>query len=705
MHHKRSSYGFTLIELLVSAVVVSLVGSAAWFSASVLMQTNEVTSNNIVAVNLLRKSQEEVRRVVQNNFDNIGLGSCTFVNANTCGFEDISANFPGYTRTLAVLTPGGTTELKHVLIVIGWNELGRARTLRSVILLSRPARSLPGNIIGNVTDRTSGVRIAAATIVAVKASPPMTLPTTSQAGDVPRTDGRSVNFSFVNAVNQFQMDAGNWTLSATAAGYRPYIHPAGIEIQSNTEEQVNFSMERAPTPARISVRLTNSGAPVTYAMNIPVGLYQRGSSVAQATVSGLYTFPDITFDDTTPKCFTVATNNAYQSGFSGNFSCSSAPRTQEPRGWSSSVVQGTGSLLCAQPWNGSSAPGVDRICVSPGDNVEVNIPVVPVATATINGYVRDSNGVPISNADITIRWPDNGNYPWPNKPSLVRTDVNGLYTAIVPAVQSLFPNNAANYLRISASANANITRCCNIPGTVRVNSPVVTFGPLVSGDIRSGGDLTVTTTPQSERCGDAQGLFRDGRTGSGLSGVAVTLATVLNTTASGSYIFQCTPPVAGAFSIPVRNYTLTATKANYYSFTTAGNEYYTRVGSGVVAVNEALMNSVGTLDLWPRGTGTVRVNVVRQGSSAPIVGASVSLSGPASINRSSDASGLALFNNATESWPVPEVVGNARYNQTVRDYTVSVTHSAYENAGQSAVKLDRGNTVTITVTMIPKGGM
>ena len=363
-----------------------------------------------MAVNLLRKSQEEVRRVVQNNFDNLGLGACNFSAANSCGFEDITASYPGYTRTLTVNAIAGTTELKHAVVTINWTELNRARTLRSVILISRPARALPGNIIGRVTDRLTGNPIAGVNIVAVKASPPTTVPTTSQAVNLPRADGKVVNYSFVNALNQFQMNVGSWNLTATASGYKPYTHPAAIEIQANTEEQVDFSMEAAPKNAKITVNLVKGGAPVTYNANIPVGLYKAGSLISQNSVSGSYTFPDITFADTAPQCFTVSTNNAYRSGFAGNFSCN-PPRTQEPLGWSSAVVQADSSLRCAVPWNGNSAAGVDRICVNPGDNISVSVPVVPVATATVSGYVRDQNNLPISGADVLIRWHDNGNYP------------------------------------------------------------------------------------------------------------------------------------------------------------------------------------------------------------------------------------------------------------------------------------------------------
>lgn len=704
MNHQQLSKGFTLIELLVSAVIISLLGSAAWFSASVLMQANEVTSNNIVAVNLLRKSQEEVRRVAQNNFDHLGLGDCRFTEPNSCGFEHIAQSFPGYTRTLTVTTPRGTTELKHALIEIHWTELERRRTLQSVILLSRPARSLPGNIIGRVTDGTSGAPIAGANIVVVKASPPMTLPATSQANDLPRTDGRTVNFSFVNALNQFQMDAGNWTLSATAAGYKPYIHPAAIEIQSNVEEQVNFTMERAPANAKIKVKLIKGGAPVSYIPNIPIALYKNGSAVAQGSVRDTYTFPEISFNDAAEQCFTIATNNAYQSGFAGDFSCASS-RTQEPRGWSSAVVQADGGLRCSQPWNGNSSPGVDRICVRPGDDIEVSIPVVPVATATINGYVRNQNKDPISGAEIIVRWPDNGNYPWPHKTSTIKTDANGFYTAIVPAAQSMFSNVPSNYIRLFASVDVSITRCCNIEGVVKVNSPPSAVGPLVANDIKSAGDLSVSTAPQSEKCGDAQGVIIDGSAGSGLLDTTITLATSINSTASGSYIFQCAKPVSGTFSVPAKNYTLTASKANFYGFTTSGNEYYTRVGAGVVAVQEGLVNSIGTLELWPKGYGTVRVKIVRHGTGTPVVGAVVTLWGSVNYSGVSNANGELVLENVLETWPVHGVLGNPKYNQTVRDYAAGATHTAYEDGYQLGVKLERGDTITITFTLIPKGGM
>ncbi len=703
MKKNRFFSGFTLIELLVSAVVISVLGSAAWYSAMVLMQANEVTSNNIVAVNLLRKSQEEVRRVAQSNFDNLGLGTCNFSAGNTCGFEDITVSFPGYTRTLTVTASGATTELKQAVITLNWTELGRARNLRSAILLSRPPRSLPGNIIGRVTDSATGNKISGVSIVASKASPPMTVPTTSQAADLPRTDGKSVNFTFVNATNQYQMDAGSWSLTAAAAGYKPFTYPGLIEIESNTEEQVNFAMEAAPRNAKITVSLVKGGLAVSYVPNISVGLYKAGVVVSQNNVSGTYTFPDITFTDTVAQCFTIATNNAYRSGFAGNFSCN-PPRIQDPLGWSSSVVQADNSLTCSQPRIGNSTPGVDRICVNPGDNVTVAIPIVPVATATVSGYVRDQNNNPIAGADVFVGWHDTGNYPWPNKSAAIKADANGFYTAVVPAEQAMFPNIAGNYIKMGATTNVSIIQCCNIQGTVTVASAVSTVGPLFAGDSRTN-DLVISTVPQNVNCGDAQGTVRDGSTGSGLPSAVVTLATAANSSGSGAYQFLCAPTGPGKYSIPTNNYTLTAAKPNYYSFTSAGNNYYARFGTGVINVAPGVLNTVGTFDLWPQGFGVVRVNVVRQGSGSSVTGAAVSLSGPAALNMPSDAGGLALFSTVLESWPVPAVVGNLKYNQTIMSYTLTVTHPAYENFAQAGIKVDKGNTVTITATLIPKGGM
>ena len=704
MTRNSSKNGFSLVELIISSVVISVIGAAAWSSSSALMQANEVNRNNVIGVNLLRKSQEEVRQVAQSNFDTIGTGSCHFGVGNTCGFEDITATFPGYTRTMTVGPYSGSTELKQVNVTVSWTALGQPRTLTSIILLSRPSQAVPGNVMGLITNGMTGAPIGGVDILVTRSSPAKTLPTISSIITTPMPDGQNRNYTFLNMANQFQMEAGTWSLTARLPGYVDYVHPTAILVTPNTEQRINIQMTPSPN-ATITVYLSPQGTPPGF--NAPfgrVGLYKGGALISEVNSAGANTF-SIPFTSMSQQCFTVATRDMYRSGYAGGFSCS-PPQTQDPRGWSSSVVQADNSLVCSRPWNGSSATGIDRVCVSPGEARIISVPVVPVATRTVTGYVRRQDGTPIANTPVVIRWHDGGDYPWPQKSPTVTTNSSGFYSAIVPALQELFANSVGNYLRVTSSALVPVLRCCNVATNEQV-SATIRSGPLFRGNALPSQDITISTVNRTDVCGDASGSIRDARTGSPLSGVAVNLSRAGTTDSSGAYMYRCAAGVTPPYSIVAGTYTLTATRTGYYAYNSGGNSVYSRLNAtGGVPVAGNQVNAVGSIGLWPQGSGTLNITVLRQGTATPVTNASVALSGPTSVNLSSGSSGgVYAFNNILETWPVPEVLGNPQFNQTVRTYTVRVTHSAYEDAVPLSVTLNRGETKSVSITMIPKGGM
>ncbi len=702
--------GFTLIELMVSSVIVTILGMTSWYAANTLIVANDIVHNSITAVNLQRKSQEEIRRVIRsgNNYDILGtLGICDFSAVNICGFEgDLSTSFPGFSRTMTVTNEAGSSEFKRVVVTVTWNELGKIRISNTVELLSRPPQPMPGNLIGKVTDSTTGNNLGSVDITASLVSAPGTLQVVSTLQDIL---GKLANYTFANAAGQSQMTTGNWNISAKRNGYQNYVGPAPVVISANIETQFDFAMIPVPDNATITVTWP-SGVGLPYTPKGTVALYKKGSLQTQsnANFTGSHIFT-VQFIDTNPQCFTVATNtDIWKNGFVGNFTCSSPPMTQDSRGWSSAVVRADNSLVCGNPWVGNATS--DRICVNPGDAITVALPVVPVATTNLTGEVKDSNNLAIAGASLVIRWHDNGEYPWTGKALAVTTDSAGKYAATVPAEQNFFNDANDFYIRTYASASVPMLQCCNISGTVQASPGMIRVGPLTAG-VNKVQDYVIDTTPQTQTCGGANGLVIDGSTLSGLSGAKVGLSGSKDTDAIGNYQFQC--PDLTLMSVPAKAYYLNTTKANYYDFTTKGNNYYTQVGTGKVIVNKDVGNIMPNVELWPKGVGTLNVNVVGPGGSSQIQGATVSLVGtasPAPVLSApapivTGANGLAVFNALLETWPPPSVVGNVKYQQTVSDYTITVNHPSYETAVVGNVKLDRNQTLTQTINLILKAGM
>ncbi len=686
---------FTLTEVLVSMLVVVIIGAASWRAVSVLSPSSEVTLNRIKAENLITKSQEEVRRVSQNLFDR--LETCDFTETNTCGFVDTTVQFPEFVRTL-VVTREGTAEFKRVNITVSWNEFGTTKILDSVMLLSRPPEPLPGNLIGMVRDRTTNAILGNVQIMLRDAGSSDSSTTVSAGATLPRPDGKEINYDFAEqGTGRFLVKAGTWRLTASRAGYIDFTLPQDIIIASNEEQQIDFTMESQPTSAHISGRLVHAlnGSQLNFSNYSVIHLYEAGTPVNQKVGGGSFNF-EVTFSDSNQRCFTLATMNAYKSAFAGNFACT---YHFQAAGWSSSVV-GVSGINCSNPWVGNASS--DRICVNPGDNLITDIPLVGVPTATINGYVLNSNGAPIAGADILVRWHDNTS--WPSQP-IGQTNASGYYEVIVPSEQDMFANSTSNYVRLRAQINVPITRCCSEPGSELRQSVILQVGPLYQGNIVSR-NMVINTNPGVLTCGNAQGNIIDDKVQTNVPGAGVVISSLTRTTdGGGAYVFQCNEPSLG-YRLPAGAAQLTAAHNSYYSYSTAGNSWYT--ASGPITIVGAQNTVVPEIGLWPRGLGNITGTVRNAGNNLPLYGIPVVLNLGIGGTRSAvtNNSGVYSFNNVSETWPPSEVLGNIRYQQTVHNHFLSVAVSDnYESYTGNQFTLNAGENRTEDIILIPRGGL
>ncbi|VAX34978.1 hypothetical protein MNBD_UNCLBAC01-2134, partial [hydrothermal vent metagenome] len=503
-----SKKGFTLLETIVSGIIIAIVSATAFFSVVSLRKVDDITLNRVAAVNLIRLSQEEVRRIGQTKFNDLGNGTCNFNNGNICGFKDIATIFPGFTRTLTVVNEAGDAELKRILINVSWTESGRAQELNSVILFSRPPNPLPGNLIGLVTNSDSGDRIDGVQItLSDLAGTGLTYLAGSKKDVIPREDGLITNYTFFDG--SFKIKPGSYFLTATHSGFQNYPDgaPVIVTITSNSElPPFDFQMDPNPDDGNIIVQFFSGGNPVFVNNNSNVFLYDDSSERERLRNRNIFNFT-IPFTDLNPQSFTVKTEYLYRSGFVGDFNCNQ-PQTHDARGWSSAVI-GPPPASCTNPWNGNAA--TDRLTVTSGATVTENAVVVPVPTATVQGRVEDQNGMPIANARIYARYPNNRNYTFSGG-ILFTTEANGEYSVTVPAAQAMFEDSLGNYVRIWARAQVPITRCCEEASMVWRDSsrsdPLQRVGPLYEGNVLSK-DLVIDTTPIVRDCGDAHGTVRE----------------------------------------------------------------------------------------------------------------------------------------------------------------------------------------------------
>ena len=275
-------------------------------------------------------------------------------------------------------------------------------------LIARPPTPLPGNIIGKITVQGEpGQLVGAATVNVVYQGSTLSRSTLSSAV----ADNRGMNFSFADvATGRFLLPAGSWRLTATRNGFYPYTHPAAIIVNSNEEVPVDVVMVPLPQAAYINVRLrdtSNQQLINSFTRGI-IDLYKDGTKFAEVTDRATSRF-SVPFSDALPQCFTVNTYRAYRAGYAGEPPSCNALVPYSADGWSSARKGAGGELMCQHSWNGGPAGAgddPDRICVNPGDDITVEVPLVPIPRATITGRVVDnSTGQGIVGATVYVNWP------------------------------------------------------------------------------------------------------------------------------------------------------------------------------------------------------------------------------------------------------------------------------------------------------------
>ncbi|MCK5215516.1 MAG: hypothetical protein KAR05_09210 [Candidatus Omnitrophica bacterium] len=703
----RSKKALSLIEVIVAIIVVGIVSVSSWIAVSVLMRSSEHGRNRTIAVNLLQKSQEEVKRIAQVDSIFDDLQNCVFPPAggNDCGLADITdldrnpeyAVFDGYTRTLDVSLEEGSSELKRALITVAWDGFNQPKQMQSIVLLSRPPEPLPGSIHGSVLDE-SGNFLEGARIKVVPRDGSGEYTEISQG--VP--DSLGANYNFANP--SFELEPGAWILTASHSSYYDYAHPDDVVVESNISTFVGtFNMEKRPDPATIRVQLIddNTGLPIAFNNTSQIRLYEEGAFYGGRDGGSSLVVSDIQFDeDTSERTFTANSNDAFSSDYVGNFSCGGFSYNGE--GWSSSVVDDGGTVLgCANPWNGNDS--FDRITVGPGDDITVKVPLIDVPMATVNGTVLDSNGNPVEDAEVYARyheWSRFYPYPFWNV-----TDANGRYSIQVPAEQSFFNDLSSYYLLMLVRGAVEVDLCCEQVGTIsRYNiGGWQRVGPIRAGDVVPK-DFTISA--EGYQCGDVEGNINNDLTGGAIFDADVIISGTEQTDGGGYYIFEC-PPAQEGYSIPRGNRRFRSRKPGFYANDSNGNNWY--ASRSRVSILE---DQVADYDarMWPRGSGIVTGTVRESGTGVPINNAAVTFrtyTGTVYYDNT-DAGGQFTFNNVIESWPPPLLpAGDSYYNHTVRLHSIDVTDNSglYYGYSASGITLNNGQTRTFDVELNKRGGM
>ncbi len=684
---------FTLVEVIVSVLLISIISAASWMAVSVLNPTAQVSSNRIKAENLLTKSQEEVYQAAQTQFDTIE--QCSFASDNICGFEDISLQFPDFTRTLSFISQN-SAQLKTARISIFWNELNSPQTLDALVLLTSPKQSLPGNVIGEITNATTNALVEGVTIALKNLGTSEEATATSSAAYLDRPDDKKVNYSFAEPdTRRFVLKTGTWRLTATKEGFKPTV-PPDINIDSNLEVVVDFKMEPAPENAHIKGQIFDGTTPAKFNNNSQINLYEGGVLSKTTKNVGDFDFV-INFPENKPRQFTLATMGAFNSGLVGNFSCV-YPWAAD--GWSSSIVR-TDSVECANPWVGNSS--TDRIKVSPGENIVVNIPLVKTPTATLQGYVRDQNEQAIAGAEIYVNW-HNGNV-WQNKPQ-GKTDGTGFYSVVVPAEQSLFQNSTDFYVRVWAQAKGSFIQCCEEATTSVRKSGTLSVGPLYSGDISSK-DFIIDTSAQQQECGNAQGrVINDRDSSAGVPNANIQMSLQANTTDSnGKYVYSCASKEV-AFRLPVGLTNVVVESNNFYPYTSAGNKYYKSQPAVKIEKDQNL--TVPDIGVWPIGKGRIHGIVLNAKTDTPIPNIEIKLMLSAATSVMTvitDSKGEFTLDSVEETWP-PSGTANKHYVETIRNHYFTAAETAlYEGYQGDEFTLKAGDDIKVEIQLVPRGAV
>ncbi len=700
---KRNTAAFTLVEVLTGIIIFALISTCSWFAVSTLFRGEQLTSNRTIAINLLQKSQEELRRASLTFYDT--LETCQFPGPSvvgSCGLQPLGSNFANYTRSVTTSLVSGSTEIKQAIITVTWKDQGRTLSMSSAVLLARPPDALPGNVIGTVRSSGSGNPLISG--VTIKLTKDKLEPIAVSKGTLEKSkSGVEVNFNFSDtSTKAFNLPVGSWKLKATHPSYFDYTHPMDIIVSPNSElPQIDFMMEPKPLDATIKIQLIN-GLTKAPLINFYNGSYyilddykEKSKVIASANNSTGGDFT-IKFTDTNPQNFTVNTYYAYRNGYAGNPSCTGFPNNYH--GWSSAVVMPDNTTTtCANPYNGSKVS--DRITVNPGDNITVEAPLFPVPTATIKGKViNETTKEPLAGAKVYAQWPWGDKWIKDGVEQFTFSDSEGKYSFVVPAVQTM--TNLK--LSIQAIKSMPTKGCCESSTSVDRSSPWVAVGGLGEGSIVEDIDLKIKSADPFD-CGNVKGTITNGLSGSAIPLANVSVQSQTTTTeTTGDYIYQC--PSVG-YRLPVGKANFFSWKDTFYDYDSRGNKWY----NPVAGVN---IKSKETVDypakLWPVGRGKIIATVVDSGTKFPIAGARVKFINyqgeEKNIITSSD--GIATFNTVLETWPPPDLPADLYYNHTKRTHSLSVTDPSGFYAGVSMVidSLQRDQTLTKTIELDGKGG-
>ncbi len=239
------------------------------------------------------------------------------------------------------------------------------------------------------------------------------------------------------------------------------------------------------------------------------------------------------------------------------------------------------------------------VTVTAGNIVSIGtILLSPVgSTGIIQGVVTEAGtGAPLSGVLISV-----------TGAAALSTTTGGdgtyRFTGVPPGNVTLVASKAG-YTTVSATGTV-------VGGGVLTFSPVLTPGPTT---------------------GTIQGMATDATTGAPLAGVTVTVTgtATLNATTGldGTYLFTNVPP---------GTVTITASKSGYQTLTATG----TVLAGVVLTFNPALVPTGGT----PPTTGTIQGTVTDASTGSPLAGATVSVTGAATLSATTGANGTYAFPN------------------------------------------------------------
>lgn len=710
-NHKSA---FTLVEVLTGIVVLGVISTCSWFAVSTLFRGEQLTRNRTIAINLLQKSQEEIRSAALTFYNT--LESCQFpgpfFNAGintTCGLQTLNANFNGFTRSVNVTPQNNSTEIKQAIITVNWTDQANTLSMNSAVLLARPPDPLPGNIYGTVRSSGQGnPLIQGATIRATLIGSG----TISDANSQATLGAKNENYDFNTDTGAFVLPVGMWRLTATAPNFFDYPEQGApvnntVVVTSNAESEFHITMEPRPGDATIRIRLINpiTGNQLTNFFN---GTYyilddyvpsSRMIHSAGSSIGGIYTIP---FNDMNPRSFTINTYWAFRSGYAGKPNCSAY--TYNIEGWSSAVVDDTNTILsCGNPYNGSQSS--DRITVNPNATISVDIPLYPVPLATVRGKVIDKDTrQPLAGATIYAKWPvvrgieatwyKDGNY------SFATSDNNGDYIYTVPAVQEMFANNINGALKLEARRNMDYASCCNNTSSVLKYSNIVSVNNLFEGATITGVDLEIPN-PAPVSCGDVQGIIKDGATGVRIHNAKIYIHNILEISNGGNYLYECP-----GRKLPAYGSKFYASHSDYYTYDSRSSLWYSP-SPGVNVLAGQIINHPD-VKLWPIGRGTVIVNVIDARTNNPINGAFIKFKTytNSEVTGTTAIDGKVTLNNILETWP-PIGLPNDNYYKYQSQYehtlTVKDPLGNYSDYLETIPTLRKNETLTIDIRLIPTG--